>query len=177
VENNIYGTAYKQVNLLQDVGMLASNNVQGLEMGVRRLRSTKVSVASIKGFRYEIEGAAELVRNKKTVVALSKRVNVPWRKGFLGSITGRTDIDVVVEENGQRIYYQFKRTTGAVGSGAEGLQDAKAWVTKGLKDLNAKGQYDRVRYALPNGAADLPNSVETWFNKVGIVTEAIPSLD
>jgi hypothetical protein len=101
--------------------------VKGLGKAVNGLKSTKRFEEATKGFRYEIEGAAQLQRSgSKHVDEMSEGVSVPWVKGDLGAKTGRTDIDVVVIEDNKRICYQFKRSAEALGS----LDDVRAWVKK-----------------------------------------------
>jgi hypothetical protein len=171
---HLYGTAYKRTNLLKDLGELADiPNLKGLDDAIAMLKATN---SQAKGFRYEIEGAAWLVRNNHNVVELTRRVSVDWDRWLLGSKTGKTDIDVIVEEGGELICYQFKRSAEALKS----LEMNKAWVTKVLKEFKDEGNYSRIRYALPNGIDDLTPVIKEWFESVGILfggVKAIPHLD
>jgi hypothetical protein len=172
--SHLYGSAYKRTNLLKDLGELADiPNLKGLEEAISMLKATN---AQAKGFRYEIEGAAWLVRNNHNVIELTRRVSVDWKRWFLGSKTGRTDIDVIVEEGGVLLCYQFKRSVEALKS----LDMNKAWVKKVLKEFKDEENYSRIRYALPNGVNDLTPSIKGWFEAVGILPDgvkAIPHLD
>jgi hypothetical protein len=153
-------------NLLQDLGELG--DVKGLEELVLML---KTGNKQAKGFRYELEGAAWLMRRGDDVFELSKKVSVVVTDG---ADVVRTDIDVVVREGGQFIYYQFKRSKEALGT----LNETKAWVAKAQKALGVPaGNYSPVKYALPNGASDLTATVKSWFEKVGVETISIPHRD
>jgi hypothetical protein len=61
----VFGTQYKCVSLLEDVASL--QEVLGLGKALRQLKSKLRSTESLKGFRYEIEGAAKLARDGKDV--------------------------------------------------------------------------------------------------------------
>ncbi|MDQ8208061.1 hypothetical protein QEH52_11115 [Coraliomargarita sp. SDUM461003] len=171
---NVFGSQYRHANLLMDIGEVST--VKGLDLALDTLKSTARGINQTKGYRYEIEGAAELVRQGHNVVEFSKRVNVPWDDAAqaLGK-TGRTDIDVVVSNGADLFYYQFKRSTIALRT----LKHAQAWVTKALLDLDEVGNYSRVIYAMPNGANDLTSTVKKWFDSLNppITTISIQHLD
>lgn len=146
-----------------DLGELAAiPAIKGLDEAIAML---KTSTTQAKGFRYEIEGAAWLVRHDHVVEELTKRVSV-----FLDGATQvtKTDIDVVVKEGTTLIYYQFKRSVDALGYGEKGLKSTKAWVAKAMKDLDTP-DYSRIKYALPNGVS--------VFGGVDNVVVRIPHLD
>lgn len=172
---SLYGSAYKRTNLLKDLGELADiPNLKGLEEAIAMLKATN---AQAKGFRYEIEGAAWLARNEKEVVELTKRVAVVIENG---AQVVKTDIDVVIREGNNLIYYQFKRSKEALGYGENGLKATKAWVAKAMKDLELEiPDYSRIKYALPEGVT-LPPQIKKWFDSLGqpsIEIVRIPHLD
>jgi len=172
---HLYGSQYKRTNLLKDLGELADiPNLKGLEEAIAML---KASNAQAKGFRYEIEGAAWLARNEKQVVELTKRVAVVIEDGVQ---VVKTDIDVVIREGNNLIYYQFKRSKNALGYGVKGLETTKAWVAKAMKDLELEiPDYSRIKYALPEGVS-LPPQIKKWFDSLGqpsIEIVRIPHID
>jgi len=77
------------------------------------------------------------------------------------SKNGRTDIDVVIRENGNLVYLQCKRSTDALRYGKQGLDNAMLWVQKAMKDL-ATQDYSRIKYVVPPGTR-IPPRIETWF--------------
>ena len=144
--------------------------VQGLAEAVEML---KVANAQAKGFRYEVEGAAWLLRNGHDVVRLTKKVAVDL---------GRTDIDVVVRDGAEIVYYQMKRSRNAFISGSrnvdEALDKAKAWVAKALADLPPGADYNNIRYAT-DASVTVPQKILDWFSCLNpsIIVERIPHLD
>ncbi len=159
---HLYGSAYKRTNLLKDLGELAE--VPGMNLLVDALKS-----ANNKGFRYELEGAAWLKRSGKIVERLTKQID-------------GTDIDVVVLEGTNLIYYQFKRSNKAFYSGskntAEALKLAQAWVAKAMRNLGEEATYAQIRYAT-DASVTVPRKILDWFNSLDpvIVVERIPHLD
>ncbi len=112
---------YEPIDFMEDLVLLS--NVKGLEASMHLLTSVRRFQNNTLGFRYEIEGAAELVRRGKVVDELGMKVNVTWGdalKSMFRKATGRTDIDVIVlEEVGGEtlpVYYQFKRSQKALRS-------------------------------------------------------------
>lgn len=172
---HLYGTAYKRTNLLKDLGELADvPNLKGLESAISMLKTANVQA---KGFRYEIEGAAWLARNEKEVVELTKRFSVVLEAG---ANAVKTDIDVVIKEGGKLVYYQFKRSTDALGYGKNGLEATESWVAKAMKDLELQiPDYSRIKYALPEGVT-IPPQISKWFDALGppsVEIVRIPHLD
>lgn len=149
-------------------------NLKGLEDAIAMLKTTN---AQAKGFRYEIEGAAWLARNEVEVVELTKRVAVVIENG---AQVVKTDIDVVIREGQDLIYYQFKRSPDALGYGKNGLEATKSWVAKAMKDLELEiPDYSRIKYALPEGVS-IPPQIKKWFGTLGppsIEIVRIPHLD
>jgi len=90
----------------------------------------------------------------------------------------KTDIDVLISEGQNLIYYQFKRSKEALGYGKNGLDATKAWVKKAMADLDTE-DYSRIKYALPEDV-DLPPQIAEWFSDVlehAIEVIRIPHLD
>jgi hypothetical protein len=169
----LYGSQYKRTNLLKDLGDLVDTpNLKGLEDAITMLKTNN---AQAKGFRYEIEGAAWLARNGKEVVEFTKRVSVVMEAG---ADAVKTDIDVVVKEGGKLVYYQFKRSTKALGYGEDGLKATKAWIRKAMKDLETE-DFSRIKYALPAGVT-LPPQIASFFSDVlenAVEIVRVPHLD
>ena len=171
---HLFGTQYKRVNLLKDLGELA--NVKGLDEAAAMLKAVN---AQAKGFRYEIEGAAWLARNGKEVVELTKRVAVVLEEG---ADVVRTDIDIVILEAGKRIYYQLKRSRSAFVGGTRNIDEAlgktQAWVAKAFKDLGDGATHEQIRYAT-DAAVTVPQKILDWFGSLNpnIIVEIIPHLD
>ncbi|MCW0220623.1 MAG: hypothetical protein OJI67_20015 [Prosthecobacter sp.] len=164
---HLFGSQYKRAHLLSDLGELAAMPaIKGLDDAVAML---KTPTAQAKGFRYEVEGAAWLVRNDKEVVELTKRVSVVLETG---ANAVKTDIDVVVREGGSLVYYQFKRSSDAFRYGEAGLQGAQAWVKKALKDLGPDADYSKIKYAVPDEVG-VPPRIQEWFNSLDPIIEVL----
>lgn len=150
----IFTTGYERGHLLRDFGLLANAGVGGLELSVRLLKSRAVQSL---GFRYEVEGAAHLMRSGKNVIELSRKV------AQTGSRRIATDIDVVVMDSSMRlVYYQFKRSEAALRSNfnreGKGLM---GWINKALADLMRRGgevSYSQIKIAIPPGTK-IPKAV------------------
>lgn len=163
---NIFGSAYKQADLLMDLDVLAVGQVEGLASALKLLKSTNRGAAQTLGFRYEIEGAAFLARGGHEVVEITSRIAPPIpaeELARLGATTSRTDIDVVVREGQELVFYQFKRTPGSLNS----LPDVKRWVEKAKAQLDAS-DYSQIVYALPNGISDVTPKIKDWFTDTSI---------
>jgi hypothetical protein len=161
--SHIYGTVYKRADLLKDMGKLA--NIEGFESLAKALKSASPQV---KGIRFELEGAAQLIDNGAAIVQITKKVTANAAEQLAG-----TDIDVIVREGGSLIYYQFKRSAGALSS----LPAVKLWVKKALLDLGPDANYSQIRYALPDNVMFISPTITQWFDEVGIVIERFSHLD
>ncbi len=170
---NVFSSGYSRANLLDDLGLLIDDGVTGITDAVNSLKQAQKQVL---GNRYEIEGAAWLSRMGENVTAMTMRIY-----DEAGELL--TDIDVVVEEAGQLIYYQFKRSNAALNSSKaatsalpkrSNVDLAQEWVAKALSDLGTT-DYSRIRYAVPDGVT-VPAKIQTWFDEVGVVVERIPHI-
>jgi hypothetical protein len=126
-------TAYTRADLLEDLAKVASApSVQGLDSLVTSL---SWGGSGRFGYRYELEVAAWLVREKgaQSLQFVQKQV---WDGGELV-----TDIDIIADN----VYYQCKRSGDAFKRGAEGITK---WVV-GAK----RGGASRVVYVTPNSDA------------------------
>lgn len=158
-------TQYTRVNLLKDLDELAVADVKGIRELVGALTS---KTASVRGVRYELEGAAYLIRNPQPGEAV-----VEVTRKFLRGKKGGTDFDVVVRRaDGSEVYYQFKSTRGAFGS----FDETQGWVGKALQDLPPGSTYDQIRFAVPDINMVPPQKVAPWFQSLTpiIEVEVIP---
>jgi len=171
---SIFTASYERANLLRDFGLLAERNVVGLDLSVRLLKNRSIQTL---GRRYEVEGAAYLVRQNKSVIELSRKVPLA------GSRRIDTDIDVVVMEGDKLVYYQFKRSAAALqskfNSGKKGLM---GWIRKALAHLTKEMDgiavdYSQIRIAIPPGVT-IPARIEKALNAlpggVGALIERVP---
>ncbi len=179
----VFGEQYHAPNFLIDGGLLAVENVKGLPKAMRRLESPKKKIGFLKGDRYEIEGGAELVRDGYRVTRIADWAMVEWTRRDIdefGEKTGRTDIDIVAEEElregGERkkIYFQFKRSVEELRS----LRKVRAWVEKARRDLG-RDDYGNIIFVVPPSAKEIPKNVVDWLNSQNppIVIKRIPHLD
>jgi hypothetical protein len=127
--------------------------VKGIGDMVNALKSTRKSV---RGVRYELEGAAYLIRN-----AENGEIVTEVTRRFLPGLKGGTDFDVVVERlDGKEVFYQFKSSYDSFKSPM--ASKIKAWIGKvgdhleiSAKEVILRGQ---VRYAVPT-FGDVPASL------------------
>lgn len=169
---HLYGSVYKRTHLLKDLGEIAE--VPGLESAIKML---KINHRNVKGFRYEIEGAASLKRGGETIHAITEKVNVIWDDiaeiiGSFGANFGsKTDIDVITELNGVFTYRQFKSTAAAMKS----PKNVQAWCEKARKARgNPVGNYEGLKFHLPpDEISKISKSVREWLDTRYIPIEAI----
>jgi hypothetical protein len=151
---HLYGSAYKRTNLLKDLDELS--NVQGLEIAIKSLKQGAANPSQAPqalGRRLEVQAAAQLKREGKNVTSLTE---------IISNEAGITDIDIVVSEITQQIFYQVKSTSGSFKS----LPDTQAWVRKAMTELDTD-DYARVKYVVPGGV-NVPSKIQQWFDEVGI---------
>ncbi len=167
---HLYGIAYKRTHLLKDMGVLSE--VPGMESAIKML---KINHRNVKGFRYEIEGAASLSRTEVVIHSISEKVSVLWddlvEMGF-GRIFGRkTDIDVITELNGVLTFRQFKSTAAAMKS----PKKVAAWCEKARKARgNGLGNYEGLIFHLPpDEIPKIAKSVKKWLDDRNIPIESI----
>jgi hypothetical protein len=132
-------TAYTRADLLEDLAKVASApSVQGLD---RLVTSLSWGSSGRFGYRYELEVAAWLVREKgaQSLQFVQKQV---WDGGELV-----TDIDIIADG----VYYQAKRSGDAFKGGARGIVE---WVSGAVKDGGTETAYVTPRKAsIPAEAA------------------------
>lgn len=140
--------------MLKDLGELA--DVPGLDDALKML---KIDHPNVKGFRYEIEGAASLRRGGENVSSITERISVIWNDieeiGFEKLYGKNTDIDVVTGTAGNFVFHQFKSTAGSMNS----LKKVKAWCEKARKERkNILGDYSGLEFHVPSDEIPKINS-------------------
>ena len=144
--HHIYGTVYDHARLIKDLDLLVDGKIKGIRLLVGALKST---TKSVRGVRYELEGAAHLMRNGDEVVELTKRIQVgPLRSDV-------TDIDIVIQDGVELIYYQLKSTRVAFSKEGTTMVNATlAWIGKAAKEMKIPMRdavsSNRIRYAVPS---------------------------
>jgi len=157
--------------LLKDLDELAFANVKGIDQMVDALKSRSVAV---RGVRYELEGAAHLIRNGDKVIEVTRRIQVgPLR-------TDATDIDVVVREGNQLVFYQFKSTRIAFRKEKTTMVDVTlAWIAKAAKEMRIPVRdavsSGRIRYAVPS-LDDVPPSVQSRVFDANAIGQGFPAM-
>jgi hypothetical protein len=143
--SHLYGSQYTRTSLLKDLDELVIAEVKGIDDMVAALKSAR---PSSRGIRYELEGAAYLIRNAQP----GERVMEVGRK-FLPGLKGGTDFDVVFRTaDGKEVFYQFKSSYSSFRS--PHVKRTKAWVSKVGKHLGITAREaitrGHIQYAVPN---------------------------
>ncbi len=151
----LYTAQYKQSHLLRDLDELAE--VPGLGSAVRALKQGSDNAAQAPqalGRRFEIQAAAQLRRDGANVSQVTQRIS---------NSAGNTDIDIVITEGLQRVFYQLKSTAGSFRS----LPNDQAWVKKALTELDTV-DYSQIKYVIPSGV-NVPPIINKWLDDVGVI--------
>ena len=169
--HHVYGTAYTRVQLLKDLDILA--DVPGMPDIARMLQ---VNHPNVKGFRYEVEGAAYLSRTnlEEPVTSLTQRVSVIWDdleidtfgEEMIKKFGKKTDIDVITGNPPTHIFRQLKSTAGSMKS----LTKVKAWCEKARKAReNPIGNYNGLIFHLPEDEIPkITKPVKDWLDSKNI---------
>jgi hypothetical protein len=132
---------------------------------VNALKSTSVAV---RGVRYELEGAAHLIRNGDEVVEVSRK--------FLPGLRGGTDFDIVVLKDGKELFYQLKSTRSSFRSPL--VDNTVSWISKVGESLKITAREaitgDRIRFVVPN-LGDIPPSLRNA-NGTAIAIKDLPDI-
>jgi hypothetical protein len=153
----LFTTTYNRLALLRDLRLLSS--ADRLDVMVRAAAGATFP-NFIRGNLYEIQAAAEIMRNGgKEMKIFREVVNVG---------AGKTDIDFIIDG----VYYQAK-------SGPVTMNQVKEWVEKVKEHAKATGNNSPViKYVMPQSAIDAtPQKVKDFLLdelKIPIVPVAIP---
>ncbi|MCI2285255.1 hypothetical protein L3081_20070 [Colwellia sp. MSW7] len=162
--DKIYSNAYKQGELLKDIGEIAT--VKGVEDLAKMLKTNNIRA---KGFRYELESAAYLKREGVNVAELSTQTS--------SKKLGNTDIDIIADFGQGLTYVQVKKSTAALGYGAKNLNKTKLWIAKAQEALGAApNDFSKILYVVPPGQ-NIPKQIREYLELKNIqVLKDIPHL-
>jgi hypothetical protein len=178
LENSrLYTAAYDRSKMLKDLRFLSDS--EGFDKLVNYLGSAgKDSWA--KGRVYELQSAVGTIKNVPNgnvtfVSRFAKEIDPDTAK-----VLDHTDIDFIVDDGTNLIYYQAKSTAGAFGrSAAEARREAERWVKLALNDAEQHGITNQlIKYVVPPDVA-VPPTVLEYFTELqqqtGIVIEVVTS--
>jgi hypothetical protein len=150
--NQLYTAAYSRSLLLRDLSILSGS--EGIGTLVNRLKSETLA-GPIQGRLYELQTAAKLLHD-----------NAGWKVTFISKyakevdpITGKrlasTDVDFIIDDGTDLIYYQAKSSATAFGDSIDdAIAKAQQWVHIVQKDAERNGVTNQViRYVTPNPQA------------------------
>ena len=153
----LFSATYNRFALLRDLRLLSS--ADRLDVMVRTVAGVK-GENFIRGNLYEIQAAAEIMRNGGTEMKIFREV--------VDVGAGRTDIDFIIDG----VYYQAK-------SGPVTVKQVEEWVKKVKEHAKDAGNNTPViKYVMPQSAIDAtPQKVKDFLLrelKISIVPVAIP---
>lgn len=164
--DHLYTAAYDQLELLKDLAVVA--DAEGVGKLVNYLQGAKIN-GPIHGRLYELQTSARLVADNPNAKVKYFAKFTEEIDSFTGRVTGRTDIDFVIDDGVNTIYYQAKTSKAAFGkSKALAIQRAKSWVRLARNDISTNAITNGVvRYITPD-PAQVPDAVRQFLAANGI---------
>jgi hypothetical protein len=167
--SQLFTAAYDRSMMLYDLSIIRDS--ERLSTLVNYLKNSTLA-GPTQGRLYELQTAARLIEN-------TPGSKVAWVSKYakeVDPVTGKrlasTDIDFIIDDGTDLIYYQAKSSATAFQS----VEEAQRWVQIVQRDAERNGITNQViRYVTPNPAA-VPLEIRNFLNGIGITIEPSPLL-